>query len=1437
MKTLKCVPLSAAAVLFVSLLSASGFSYAESLDTVSQKETSAIHWAGTSIEKWMGEGLIKGYPDGSFSPDKSVTRAEFVTIMNRVFGYYQKTIQPFADVSANAWYTNELSVAKEAGYYDGFNNNRSQADAELTRQDAVTLIARAFLLKHEGNIDASVGFKDVKEINAYAIDAVRELSNYVSGYSDGTFRPDVPITRAEVVTLVDKLVKAYYSQPGIVQGGSIQGNAVINHEGVTLKDANISGDLYLAPGIGEGEVTLDNVTVNGTTYVLGGGNHSIIIHNSNLNQVVVNRKEGAVTIRVTGSTQMERLVLNSRSTLDMRSGSVIGFVQANNPFELKGEKGSTVKKMEIGASANGSEVNSQGTLTEVNILSGSVKINGQLTNPGITSVINGRISSRTNMGPVTGSVSSGNTQGSSGSSGGNGETGGTDNGAGLRVENLVDAEATSTTKSLFAYLSDTRGKEVLFGQQHVTDVGLSFSESTPTGTQSDVKNAVGDFPAVYGWDTLSLEGKEKPGVFGDPVKSRENLAILMKKAHDNKGIITLSAHMPNFVTGGSFNDVKGNVVEHILPGGDKNADFNAYLDQVADLANQLKDDQGEAIPILFRPFHEQNGGWFWWGAQTTSQSEYVEIYRYTVEYLRDLKNVHNLLYVYSPNGSFGGSEAKYLTTYPGDDFVDILGMDQYDNQETPGAANFLNGLVSDLGMIAKLADTKEKVATFSEFGYSPSGMKTTGNGDLNWFTNVLNAIKQDPDAKRIAYMLTWANFNLNGNLFVPYHNASNLGDHELLPDFIKFYNDPYTAFNKEVGDLKAKKVQASAEKAFMHIASPVNQSTVRIGETKIRARVLDVIPSRVIYQLEGSDIEMPMVLDQDGYYSADWAIDPAFNGNTATFTVKAYDNNNVSILQQTNMVFVKVKEVLMKSYTFDNDTEEVESVGTWSGANENGTSIVLDVEHGEFDSNGALQLNATGLEPDDTWQELKLNLSNVAETVKISDVKRVKLDLLIPVSVDNNPDATVRTMVLLPPDYNIKFGMDSTEKKLTSLNKVTDTMGLEYYRYSASVDLTDPALSSAAKGLSISIVGNGFSFDRPIYVDNIQLFSVYEEAVSDPARIDDFEGYNGVDAAVADLYKPQGDGVEVSLDTTNKQGGSYGLSYKYTLGNQTYAGISKTLNEVDWSEFNQLETWIKADGLGQKLVFQLHVSEGDFEYYPDTSTDVARLEKMDFNKFVPVHGATGTLTKEKLKDVQKFSIFVNSVNGYTGTNSMYFDDIKAVYDPNVGDGSNGGGGSGSNPQGPGILYDFETGTEAWSVDESQNDANAQVTEVSSDMFSTGSKALRSAFSLTGTSFELKNDTPLDLKGLKEITAKVKLSSGSAKVKLYIKTGSVWEWNASEVFEIIATNGGDFTKITLPLDKVKNLDTVKSMGIKLESLSGTGDAFIYLDEITLVGVDK
>jgi mannan endo-1,4-beta-mannosidase len=367
---------------------------------------------------------------------------------------------------------------------------------------------------------------------------------------------------------------------------------------------------------------------------------------------------------------------------------------------------------------------------------------------------------------------------------------------------------------------------------------------------------VGDWPAVFGWDTLILDGDERPGV--QDATEAENIAALsrcIRQGDARGGINTLTAHMPNFVTGKDFYDTTGRVISQILPGGTKHADFNAFLDRIATAVKGARRPDGTAIPVIFRPFHENNGGWFWWGAGHT-------------------RGVHNLLYAYSPNSSFAGDPTGYLKTYPGDRFVDILGYDSYD--EGAGPTPWLDGLVKDLAMVVRLANERGKVPAFSEFGESGTEVR-----DPQWFTQLLRAVKADPLARQVTYMLTWANFGGTKRAYVPYPG------HALLPDFVTFHQDPYTLFAADLRGVFSACTTAVRNAPFMHLVTPTDRQRVRASKNTVRVRVTPARASRVTYSVNGGRAR-PLRPDADGFYSGEWSIDPALRNNrSVTLTVRA----------------------------------------------------------------------------------------------------------------------------------------------------------------------------------------------------------------------------------------------------------------------------------------------------------------------------------------------------------------------------------------------------------------------------------------------------------------------------------------------------------------------------------------------------------------------
>jgi len=450
---------------------------------------------------------------------------------------------------------------------------------------------------------------------------------------------------------------------------------------------------------------------------------------------------------------------------------------------------------------------------------------------------------------------------------------------------LVDAEATDATRSLFAYLRDVRGEGILFGHQHATDYGESFAERD--GVASDVLAATGDYPAVFGFDTLTIEGSERPGVAEN---TREENALLLaegiREATEHGAISTLSSHMENFVTGGSFYDTTGDTLRAVLPGGAHHGDLVEYLDLVALTAHHAVDADGEAIPIVFRPWHENAGSWFWWGASFGTPGEYAELFRFTVEYLRDVRDVHNLLYAFSPGSGFGGNAEQYLRTYPGDEFVDVLGYDVYDSAASDA---FLGGLVDDLGMVADLADARGKVSALTEFGITGGVQPDGGNANPEWFTDVLGAIRSDASASRMAYMLTWANFGGSTSPYTPVGG-------EMLPDFLAYHDDPFTYFAPDVHgefDLVTEPVPAAPT---AHLASPADGSRVAASPATLRASVDVPGTERVFVVVDdaGTRVELAEPAPGELWWTGTWDLAPGeLDNSTRALTLQVVVDGEV----------------------------------------------------------------------------------------------------------------------------------------------------------------------------------------------------------------------------------------------------------------------------------------------------------------------------------------------------------------------------------------------------------------------------------------------------------------------------------------------------------------------------------------------------------------
>ncbi|GAB1476510.1 hypothetical protein MASR2M70_13440 [Bacillota bacterium] len=234
------------------------------------------HWAAATIEKWLAAGLAKGGPEGLFRPDASITRAEFVALVNRVFGFSEKAEVAFNDVAAGAWYANDIAKAFRAGILAGDGNGNANPEQPITRQEAAAVLARAFKLEAK-NPNTSDWFSDHTQISDWAGEAVSAMAEggYIIGRTGNYFVPLDNITRAETVKMIDNVMGEIKNKPAVYTG-TVAGNMVVNASGIELKNMVINGNLYITEGISQGNILLMGVTVKGKTIISKGMEKSVI---------------------------------------------------------------------------------------------------------------------------------------------------------------------------------------------------------------------------------------------------------------------------------------------------------------------------------------------------------------------------------------------------------------------------------------------------------------------------------------------------------------------------------------------------------------------------------------------------------------------------------------------------------------------------------------------------------------------------------------------------------------------------------------------------------------------------------------------------------------------------------------------------------------------------------------------------------------------------------------------------------------------------------------------------------------------------------------------------------------------------------------------------------------------------------------------------------
>lgn len=342
---------------------------------------------------------------------------------------------------------------------------------------------------------------------------------------------------------------------------------------------------------------------------------------------------------------------------------------------------------------------------------------------------------------------------------------------------LVDKNATTETKALYSNLWAIQEKGFMFGHHDDLFYGRKWY-NVPGG--SDTKNVAGDYPAVLSIDFAPIMDNR----FETDAEENKIRERVVKEAYNRGMVITAVLHLNNPLTGGDSWDNSSNqvAIEILKEGSSTQIEFNKWLDRLANFALNLKGDDGKVIPVLLRPFHEHTQSWSWWGSACTTSSQFVALWKYTIDYLKDKKGVHSFIYAISPQMDSSKRIEDFYFRWPGDDYVDFIGMDSYQ-----GINN--NVFVNNLKSLSAAAMAKNKPC-----GVTETGVEGFSKVDY-WTNNILAPMT----GRKVSMVVTWR------NKYDPAEEGSHyfsvFKGHVSERDFVTFYESPLTFFAADLPDM------------------------------------------------------------------------------------------------------------------------------------------------------------------------------------------------------------------------------------------------------------------------------------------------------------------------------------------------------------------------------------------------------------------------------------------------------------------------------------------------------------------------------------------------------------------------------------------------------------------------------------------------------------
>ncbi|MCR5454218.1 MAG: glycoside hydrolase family 26 protein [Bacteroidales bacterium] len=356
--------------------------------------------------------------------------------------------------------------------------------------------------------------------------------------------------------------------------------------------------------------------------------------------------------------------------------------------------------------------------------------------------------------------------------------------------NQQPAQKLTPADQLLGRIENIRQKGIMFGHQDDPMYGLTWAYDADS---SDIKNVCGDYPAVMGFDLGGIEIADTKNLDSVPFT---RMTQEIQKHHKRGGIVTLSWHPRNPATTidgggragqkfpeGTAWDVSDTVlVSKLLPGGALNGVFGTWMQRVSDFLKTLVDDNGNKIPVIFRPWHENSGSWFWWGEKFCTPDQYRALWNMLQDKLR-ADGFDNIVWSYSPGMEDNLTEERLLVRYPGDGRVNMIGLDGY-QWKPDGKQHFIDRGRQNLDVLCKAAKKHNLIPALTE-----CGMKNLT--EPTWWTSTL---MPTVEGFPISYLLVWRNYK--SEWFGP---APSKPDAEYFRDY---YKSDKSLFANDIKDIK-----------------------------------------------------------------------------------------------------------------------------------------------------------------------------------------------------------------------------------------------------------------------------------------------------------------------------------------------------------------------------------------------------------------------------------------------------------------------------------------------------------------------------------------------------------------------------------------------------------------------------------------------------------